>query len=206
MKLLHIDTSIQTAGSISREMSRAAVERLKREIPGLDVRYKDFAEEPLAHLSAPVFAAHVQNADVSDFDQAAVDDVVESREALEEFLAADILVLGVPLYNYSVPSSLKAWIDRIVVAGKTFTYGGPNGPIGLAAGKRVIVLLARGGIFSEGSPTAHNEHAQTYLRSVFGLIGIDNVEFVIAEGLAIDANHRDAALRDALAAIGKLAA
>jgi FMN-dependent NADH-azoreductase len=98
---------------------------------------------------------------VSGFDQAAVDDVVESRKALEEFLAADILVLGVPFYNYSVPSSLKAWIDRIVVAGKTFTYGSPNGPIGLAVGKRVIVLLARGGVYREGSPTAHNEHAET---------------------------------------------
>jgi FMN-dependent NADH-azoreductase len=206
MRLLHIDTSIQNTGSVSREMSRAAVERLKKEIPDLNVQYRDFAAQPLAHLSAPVFAAHVQNADVSGFDQAAVDDVVESRKALEEFLAADILVLGVPFYNYSVPSSLKAWIDRIVVAGKTFTYGGPNGPIGLAAGKRVIVLLARGGVFREGSPAAHNEHAETYLRSVFGLIGIHNVEFVVAEGIAIGADHRDAALRNALAAIEKLAA
>jgi FMN-dependent NADH-azoreductase len=198
MKLLHIDSSIQTTGSISREMSRATVERLRREIPNIEVQYKDFAAQPLPHLTAAFFAAHVQDADISGFCQAAVDDVVESRKAMDEFLAADILVLGVPLYNYSVPSSLKAWIDRIVVAGKTFTYGGGDGPVGLAAGKRVIVLLARGGIFSEGSPTAHNEHAETYLRSVFGLVGVDNVEFVVAEGIAIDADHRAAALRNAL--------
>lgn len=206
MKLLHIDTSIQSIGSVSRALSGATVEHFRKQVPGLSVEYRDYAFRPLAHLSAPVFAAHAQDADTSAFDQDAILDLAEGRKALEEFLAANVIVLGVPFYNFSVPSSLKAWIDRIVVAGKTFTYGGGAGPVGLAAGKRVIVLLARGGVFRKGSPAALNEHAETYLRSVFGLIGIDLVEFIIAEGLAIDADHREAALHDALAAIDQLAA
>lgn len=206
MKLLHIDSSIQTTDSISRQLSRTTVEHLRSEMSDLEVQYKDFAARPFPHLSASTFAAHVKNADTSGFDQATVDDVVESGKALDEFLAADIVVLGVPLYNYSVPSSLKAWIDRIVVADKTFTHSDSRGPMGLVAGKRVIVLLARGGIFSEGSPVAHNEHAETYLRSIFGLIGIDNVEFIVAEGLAINADLRETALRNALQSIKALAA
>lgn len=206
MKLLHIDTSIQTAGSLSREMSTAAVDRLTREIPGLEIQYKDLAAQPLPHLTAQVFAALAQDVDIGAFSEAERNDAVASKKALEDFMAADIVVLGVPLYNYSVPSTLRAWIDRIVVFGKSFKYGGPNQPIGLAAGKRVIVLLARGGMYAEGTPNAHHEHAETYLRSVFSLVGIDDVEFIVAEGVAVGPEFRETARRSALDAIETLAA
>ncbi|ENN85318.1 NAD(P)H dehydrogenase [Rhizobium freirei PRF 81] len=206
MKLLHIDTSIQATGSISREMSAATAERLKREIPGLDVQYRDLAVHPLPHLTARVFAALAQDMDTGDFSDAERNDAVESKKVLEDFMAADIVVLGVPLYNYSVPSTLRAWIDRIVVFGKTFRYGGPNQPIGLAAGKRVIVALARGGYYAEGSAAAQHEHAETYLRSVFSLVGINDVEFIIAEGVAVGPEFRETALRGALDTIQTLAA
>jgi len=206
MKLLHIDTSIQATGSLSREMSSATVERLQREIPGLEVHYRDLAAQPLPHLTARVFAALAQDVDTAEFSDAERDDAGESKKALEDFMAADIVVLGVPLYNYSVPSTLRAWIDRIVVFGKTFKYGGPNQPIGLAAGKRVIVALARGGHYAEGSAGARHEQAESYLRSVFSLVGIHDVEFIIAEGVAVSPEFRETALRGALDTIQTLAA
>ena len=121
---------------------------------------------------------------------------------LDEFLAADTIVIGAPMYNFTLPTQLKAWIDRIVVAGKTFRYTA-NGPEGLAGGKRVIVALARGGIYDEGSPAAALEHLETYLRGVFNFIGIEP-EFVAADGLAIgpeqrEQSHRHGARRDGAA-------
>ncbi|WP_341461523.1 NAD(P)H-dependent oxidoreductase [Achromobacter sp. HNDS-1] len=142
-RLLHIDTSIQTLNSVSRRLSAAIVARFKDSDSGLDVTYRDLAAHPLPHLTEPVFASF-QSADVSTLTAAQQADAAASAEALAEFLAADIVVIGVAFYNYSIPSSLKAWIDRVVVAGKTFNYGA-TGPIGYAGGKRVVVAIARGG-------------------------------------------------------------
>jgi|UPI0005674655 FMN-dependent NADH-azoreductase len=206
MQLLHIDTSIQTSDSLSRQMSAAAVNRLLQEVPNLKVQYRDLAVQPLSHLTERVFAALVHDIDTAHFSEAERKDAIESRKALEDFMASDIIVLGVPLYNYSVPSTLRAWIDRIVVFGKTFRYAGPNQPIGLAAGKRVIVALARGGNYAAGTVGAQHEHAETYLRSVFSLVGIPDIEFVIAEGVAVSPEFRETALRGALDSIQTLAA
>ncbi|HEX5951931.1 MAG TPA: NAD(P)H-dependent oxidoreductase, partial [Rhodanobacteraceae bacterium] len=118
--------------------------------------------------------------------------VARNEEILDEFLAADVVVIGAPMYNFTIPTQLKAWIDRILTAGKTFRYT-ENGPEGLAGGKRVIVASARGGIYSEGPATAV-DFQEAYLRHVFGFIGIDNVEFVRAEGLNLGADQRQAAL------------
>ena len=118
---------------------------------------------------------------------------------LDEFLAADIVVLGAPMYNFTIPSQLKAWIDRIVVAGKTFKYGA-QGPEGLAGGKRLIVAVSRGGFYGAGTPMAVGEHLETYLRWVFGFIGITNPEFVYADGIQLGPEHREKALAGALQA------
>ncbi|MBB5684839.1 NAD(P)H-dependent oxidoreductase [Sphingobium boeckii] len=205
MKLLHIDASIHTTQSISRNLSAATVDRLKRQNPDIEIQYLDLSANPLHHITGRVFAAHAQGADITDLDPAELHDVTESGKVLEEFLASDIVVLGVPFYNFSIPSSLKAWIDRIIVAGKTFSYGA-NGVVGLAGEKRLIVLIARGGVYSEGSPSAHNEHGETYLKSVFSIIGIDDIEIIVAEGVAISPQARDAALQNALDSIETLAA
>ena len=123
---------------------------------------------------------------------------------LDEFLAADTVVIGAPMYNFTLPTQLKAWIDRILVAGKTFRYT-ENGPEGLAGGKRVIVALARGGFYNEGSPASALEHLETYLRGVFNFIGIEP-EFVAADGLNISPEQRRESIDLALGETVRLAA
>ncbi len=105
---------------------------------------------------------------------------------LEEFLAADIVVIGAPDVHFTIPSQLKAWIDRIVIAGKTFRYGAA-GAEGLAGGKRVIIAVSRGGFYGAGTPAAAMEHLETYLRGVFGFIGVTDLEIIVAEGLLVGA-------------------
>ncbi|NUX57650.1 FMN-dependent NADH-azoreductase [Paraburkholderia youngii] len=183
-KLLHIDSSIQTDRSVSRQLSDAIVKRLKDSEHPLEVIYRDLAADPLPHLSAAVFASFSGQDEASSRSRDQRDDVTESAKVLEEFLSADIVVIGVAFYNYSIPSSLKAWIDRIVVANRTFSYGGGAAPVGLAGDKRVVVAVARGGIFTEGTSNAQREHAVRYLRDIFELVGVCNIEVVAAEGLA----------------------
>ena len=130
-------------------------------------------------------------------------DVAASQAVLDEFLDADIVVLGAPMYNFSIPSQLKAWIDRILIAGKTFRYGAA-GPEGLAGSKRVIVAISRGGLYGAGMPAAAFEHVETYLRGVFGFIGVTELEIVIAEGLQMGPEQRDKAMQGALRAVSEL--
>ena len=125
-------------------------------------------------------------------------------ELVRRDLAADVVVIGVPMYNFSIPSQLKAWIDRILVAGRTFSYGADGVPKGLAGGKQVIVALARGGRYGAGSPAAAAEHAETYLRAVFGFIGVTAPEFLIAEGLMMGPQIREAAMAEALGSAARL--
>ena len=124
---------------------------------------------------------------------------------LEEFLTADIVVIGAPMYNFTIPSQLKAWIDRILVAGKTFRYGA-TGPEGLAGNKRMIIAISRGGLYGSGAPAAVLEHLETYLRGVFGFIGVSNPELIVAEGLGLGPEQRAGSMQRALQAIGALRA
>jgi FMN-dependent NADH-azoreductase len=176
--ILHIDASINGANSASRAISRSIVEHLDGEIV-----YRDLAADPLAHLTLDQFA---------------------DSSVLDEFLAADTVVIGAPMYNFTLPTQLKAWIDRIVIAGKTFRYT-ESGPQGLAGHKRVIIALARGGFYNHGSPAAALEHLETYLRGVFNFIGIEP-EFVAADGLSISPEQRDESIKLALGETVRLAA
>ena len=124
---------------------------------------------------------------------------------LDEFLAADIVVIGAPLYNFTISRQLKAWIDRILVAGRTFRYG-TGGAEGLVGHKRVIVAVARGGFHGPGTPYAPSEHAESYLRAVLAFIGVSDPEIIVAEGIAVWPDHRDRALTGALEAAGSLRA
>lgn len=181
MKILHIDSSISGSGSASRALTREIVARLKVTHPQAKVTYLDLAAEALPHFSL----ARSEQAEANAL-------------ALEQFLGAEVLVIGAPIYNFSIPSQLKAWIDRITVAGRTFRYG-PKGPEGLAGGKQVIVALARGGV---SRPDERGEFGESYLKFLFGFLGITDVRFVRAEGLAISPQHRQASLEAARAAIG----
>jgi FMN-dependent NADH-azoreductase len=159
MKLLHIDSSVLGPHSVSRQVSSAIVDRLRRQNPDLEIAYRDLSSTPLAHLSGSHLAAAQGGAPSAEVQE----DLAAGQAVLEEFLAADIVVLGAPMYNFTIPSQLKAWIDRILVAGKTFKYGA-QGPEGLAGNKRMIVAISRGGFYGAGTPAAVGEHLETYLR------------------------------------------
>jgi FMN-dependent NADH-azoreductase len=178
MKLLHLDSSILGENSVSRSVSAAVVAQLKSAHPDIEIVRRDLVAEPLAHLTLEALA---------------------DPTYVDEFLAADVVVIGAGMYNFGLPTQLKAWIDRVAVAGKTFRYT-EAGAQGLAGGKRVIVALSRGGYYGSGTPAEAMEHAETYLRGVFGFFGVTDVEFIIAEGIALGPDQRQAALAGALAA------
>jgi FMN-dependent NADH-azoreductase len=181
--ILHIDSSINGENSASRAITGAIVDKLKASNWGEPVIYRDLAANPIPHLTLDAFAHNLD---------------------LEEFLGADTVVIGAPMYNFTIPSQLKAWIDRIAVAGKTFRYT-ESGPEGLAGGKRVIIALARGGFYHEGAPAAALEHVESYLRGLFNFIGVEP-EFVIADGLAVSPEQREAAIGQAIGDTIRLAA
>ncbi|WP_454831102.1 FMN-dependent NADH-azoreductase [Pseudoxanthomonas wuyuanensis] len=185
MKLLHIDSSALGANSVSRELTAAIVARWQDNMPGLEVTYRDLDNNPLPHLTGQVLA----KADPA---------VAEAGElAIQQFLESDVLVIGAPMYNFSVPSTLKAWIDRVAVAGRTFRYT-EAGPQGLAGGKKVVIASARGSIHGDNAPTDFQE---AYLRQVFGFLGITDIEFIRAEGIGYGPQQRTDAISGALAAI-----
>jgi FMN-dependent NADH-azoreductase len=202
MKLLHIDSSVLGPHSVSRQVSAAIVDRLYKATPALDVVYRDLATTPLAHLSGSHLAA-AQGAIPEAV--ALQQDLAAGQTVLEEFLAADVVVIGAPMYNFTIPSQLKAWIDRILVSGKTFKYSA-QGVEGLAGNKRVIIAISRGGFYGAGTPSAAAEHLETYLHSVFSFIGIANPEIIVAEGVQIGPEQREKALESALTAATKLQA
>ena len=179
MTTLHIDSSITGEKSASRTLTRSIVDQLKPDT----VVYRDLAAAPLPHLTLDAFA---------------------DTSVLDEFLAADTVVIGAPMYNFTLPTQLKAWLDRLLVAGKTFRYT-ENGPEGLVKNKRVIVALARGGFYDSGSPASALEHLETYLRGVFNFIGIEP-EFVAADGLNIGPEQRQQSISQALDETLRLAA
>jgi FMN-dependent NADH-azoreductase len=185
MKILHIDSSILGGHSASRLLTAEIVAQLKSKHPGAEVHYLDVTVDALPHFSGGSLA------------QADKIEAERNQQAMSDFQAADVIVLGAPMYNFSVPTQLKAWIDRIVVAGKTFRYT-ESGPVGLAKGKRVIVAVSRGSVYGPG---AAGEFAESYLKHVFGFIGIDDIKFVRAEGLGLSAEHREKSLQTAVAKI-----
>ncbi|GAA0529204.1 FMN-dependent NADH-azoreductase [Rhizomicrobium palustre] len=201
MNLLHVDSSILGGNSVSRQLSAAVVARLQAVVTGLTVISEDLAAKPLNHLS-PAHLAAAQGTSPETAELQA--DVDHGQKALADFLAADIVVVAAPLYNFGVPSQLKAWIDRIAVAGKTFRYT-EKGPEGLAGGKKVIIVSSRGG-FYEGTPLAVLEHQESYLKSVFGFMGITDIAVIRAEGVNYGPEHRQTAIDKALAEIGALSA
>jgi FMN-dependent NADH-azoreductase len=201
-KLLHIDSSVLGPHSVSRQLSAAIVDRLRQTAPNLEIAYRDLSAIPLAHLSGAHLAA-AQGA--TNPDATLAQELAAGQAVMEEFLSADTVVLGAPMYNFTIPSQLKAWIDRIVVAGKTFKYDA-QGPKGLAGDKRVIVAISRGGFYGPGAPAAALEHLESYLRGIFGFIGVTKLEFILAEGILVGPEHREKALAGALQAVTGLQA
>jgi FMN-dependent NADH-azoreductase len=202
MKLLHIDASILNTDSVSRQLSAAIVKRFIDANPGADVIRYDLGAEPIGHLTGAHLAAAEGHAPATPELQK---DLARGQKALDDFLAADVIVIGAPMYNFSVPSQLKAWIDRLSVAGKTFRYT-ESGAEGLVHGKRLIVASSRGGFYGPQTPAAFLDHQESYLRGLFGFLGITDVSFIRAEGVARGPDQRKAAIESAIAEATKLAA
>ncbi|MCQ4632447.1 FMN-dependent NADH-azoreductase [Shinella sp. CPCC 100929] len=193
MNVLHIDSGILGDHSVSRRLTAAVAAQIKAEQADAATTYRDLVANPLPHLSgAHLMAASAKPEDV---DAQIAADVAESAAVLEEFLAADTIVLGVPMYNFSLPSQLKAWIDRIAVSGKTFSYSA-EGPKGLAGGKKVIIVSTRGGHYSAG-PAAVMDHQESYLKTVLGFLGVTDIEIVRAEGLNLSPDSKIEAISEA---------
>ncbi len=196
MKLLHIDSSVLGAHSVSRQLTAQIVDQWVATHPGTQVEHLDLASSAPSHLSADSlgFRLPVDAAELSEVQRA---ENVVSERLVSQFLAADVVVVGAPLYNFSIPSQLKAWIDRVAQVGRTFKYT-DKGPQGLAGGKTVIVASSRGGVYSTSEGGRALEHQESYLSTVFGFFGITDVRFVRAEGVAMG----DAAKAQALASAG----
>jgi len=173
MKLLHIDSSILGQQSASRELSAAITARWQDAVPGLQVTYRDLDAAPMPHVSGRSLAG-IDATETAD-----------AARALQEFLDSDVVVIGAPMYNFGIPSTLKAWIDRMAVAGKTFRYTA-SGAEGLAGGKKVILASTRGGFHQQSGA----DFQEPYLRYMFGFFGITDVEIVRAEGLAVSPEQR----------------
>ncbi|MCP8466392.1 FMN-dependent NADH-azoreductase [Pseudomonas sp. ZM23] len=195
MKLLHIDSSILGDNSASRQLSAELAAAWAAAEQGVEVTYRDLAADAISHLSSASLVAAGTPAELRDAAQK--HEAALGETSIEEFLAADAIIIGAPMYNFSIPSQLKAWIDRIAVAGKTFRYT-ENGPVGLAGGKKVIIVSTAGGIHA-GQPTgvAH----ENYLELVLNFLGITDIEVVRAEGLAYGDEPRRNAIASARASI-----
>jgi FMN-dependent NADH-azoreductase len=204
MKLLHLDSSILGPQSVSRALTADIVERQRVLHPGLEVTYRDLAADASLHLSGGHMAAW-QGAAVED--EMLGKDLAKGGAYIGELFAADIIVIGAPMYNFTIPTQLKAWIDRVVVAGKTFRYGEGGMPESLLPkGKKVFIASARGGAYKEGSQAAFLEHQESYLKGVLGFIGLTDVTIVRAEGVAMGQDARLAAVAHAKQAVANLAA
>jgi FMN-dependent NADH-azoreductase len=202
MKLLHIDSSISGEASVSRQLSAAIVAALCSDIPGLEIIQRDLDAEPAPHLDSRLLS--LVRPEIAGAATPPTADPT-STAVLDEFLAADIVVIGAPMYNFTIPSQLKAWLDRIVIAGKTFRYS-EAGVQGLAGDKKVIVASARGGLYAPGMPFAANDFQEPYLRAILGLIGLKDIEIVRAEGVALGPEQREAAMHAALDSAASLTA
>lgn len=179
--ILHIDASILGDHSASRALTADIVAQLQALHPGAQVTRRDLASEPLMHLSAAHLAVF-QGGTATSYELA--HDVASGSACIDELFAADIVVIGAPMYNFSVPSQLKAWFDRVSVAGRTFRYTA-SGPEGLVQGKQVYVASTRGGVHSPGNPSAGMDHQETYVQSLLGFLGMKKVTIVRAEGLSL---------------------
>ncbi len=196
--LLQIKSSIFSDGGQSSRLAERFVAAWRDANPGGKVMVRDFAREPVPHLDAARFGAFLAKPAERTPEQRAV--IAYSDALIDELKRADVVVLGLPMYNFGVPSALKAYFDHLARAGVTFRYTA-NGPVGLLTGKQVYVFAARGGLY-QGTP---RDTQTAYVREFLSFLGMADIEFVYAEGLAIDEASRSAALARAQDEIRRLA-
>lgn len=198
--LLVINSSAAGAASVSKQLIDATVARLRAADPALVVVERDLGANPVPHLTIDSTAA-IRGAEPANDAQRAAKALSDSLVA--ELKAADTLIIGAPMYNFGIPSTLKSWFDHVLRAGVTFKYG-ESGPVGLLEGKRAIVVESRGGLYSSG-PTQALDSQEPHLRTMLGFIGIKDVTFVRAEKLGYGPEAREQAINDAKAELARVA-
>lgn len=201
MNILHIDSSINGKKSSSGHLSRAIVERLIILQPTAVVVRRDLALDPLPYFDADVSGGIDANASGQLITNTGGESV--KKQVLAEFMWADVIVVGAPMYNFGVAAQLKTWIDYLAVAGVTFRYTA-NGPEGLAGGRRVFIASSRGGIYREGTAMAAMDHQESYLKAVFGFFGIAGIDVVRAEGMGLGGEAAASAIASAEEAVRKI--
>ena len=185
MKVLHIDSSIMADASVSRQLSQAIVSQLSEKHAQVEVEYLDLATQPIPHLDAEILMG--QNAEQSAL----------GERIIQQYLDADVVVIGAAMYNFGITSTLKAWIDRIGCDKCTFKYS-ENGPVGLAGDKKAYIASSRGGVYGENSPVDFQEG---FLKTVFNFTGVTDVEIIRAEGVNMGPELKDKAIAAALAQV-----
>jgi FMN-dependent NADH-azoreductase len=197
-RVLIIESSARQQDSVSRQLTQTFIQQWQAAHPGDSITVRDLVRNPVPHLDANLLGGWMKPAEQRS--AAEQDSLQRSNELTEELLAADVLVMAAPMYNFAIPSTLKAWLDHVLRAGVTFKYT-DTGPQGLLTGKRAYVLTARGGIYA-GSTADHQE---PYLRQVMGFIGIHDVEFIHAEGLNLGGDFHEKGLNQANAKLAQVA-
>jgi FMN-dependent NADH-azoreductase len=201
MKVLKVNSSVTGENSVSRILVEAVASKFDK----TDILEVDLDATPLPHLNGRVLGARLAaapDAALQAYEEA--DTAVQAYEtALEQFLSADVVIIGAPMYNFGVPSQLKSWLDALAVAGKTFRYT-ESGAVGLCAGKRIIVASSRGGFYAPPSPVAGHDHQEAHLIAFFSVLGITDVEVVRAEGVNISPEQRERGIATAMEQVSGL--
>ncbi|MBB6238395.1 FMN-dependent NADH-azoreductase [Pedobacter sp. AK013] len=196
MKILHLISSPRGEASFSVKLGNAIVEKLQVANPGSTVATRNLTNTPFPHLEE----VHINSffTPLENHTPELAEAVKHSNEAITELKNADAIVIGVPMYNFGLPSALKAWVDHIARAGQTFSYS-ENGPVGLIKGKKVYLAISSGGVYSDGPMKAY-DFTESYLKSVLGFLGMIDVTAYRVEGLSIP-NLKDEALNNAVESI-----
>ena len=200
--ILHISSSVRSTGSLSRQLTNEFVAKLAAAHAGSTVIERDLAAQPVPHLTEQMMGAYFTPDEQRTPEQNKI--VKLSDDLVAELMAAELVVIGAPMYNFSISSTLKAWVDHIARAGLTFQYGA-NGPEGLVKGKKFVIFTARGGVYTEG-PAKVMDFQENYLRAVLGFLGITDISFVRSEVLAMGEEAVNTALSGSRSAIEGLIA
>jgi len=198
MKILHLDSSPLGAASVTRGLTARVVADAEAANPGAEIVHRDLVADSISHLSGAVLGA--LQADPATATAAQKAEKALSDTLIDELTSADLIVIGAPMYNFGIPTQLKAWIDRITLAGRTFRYT-ETGPVGLVADRKVVIVSARGGFYAGAEFEAALDHQEAHLRAVFNLIGVKDVTTIRAEGIGYGPESRAKAISGAETAI-----
>ncbi|MFJ4140930.1 FMN-dependent NADH-azoreductase [Pseudomonas fragi] len=195
--VLIIESSARQQGSFSRQLTQQFVSQWQAAHPADQVTLRDLALNPVPHLDANLLGGWMKPEAQRNADEQS--SLQRSNELTDELLAADVLMLAAPMYNFAIPSTLKAWLDHVLRAGVTFKYT-ETGPQGLLTGKKAYVLTARGGLYAGST----SDHQEPYLRQVLAFVGIHDVTFIHAEGMNLGGDFQEKGLNQAKASLSAI--